>query len=604
MSSDSTIQEIFKTILTNTNISKRVFISGKDAKLLFDFWSKEENQGFRDMLDETADFKNNKPSEIAKSEMNKDILNKQLVVNSFVNRTLIPRIIDASVSRNLKIKRLWEQFVPKEPDIFTTSHFSSARFGTEFGPEFDTEFGPEINELNVSTSNPNNELKYKYDFLKALIERMNEGGNQFIEGMSEEGDQVIETTANMLNQFIILFFQLAINSALILKLIQETEVNSFQSADFKGKFNTIIMVIFRIINNLLEVSGLKSAVISVSKKIFNMFLCFVIVCIMIKTGIGAYLIKLIFNGFLIILNYFFSDVYDKYFQYIKKLLTDKIFITIDDLITNYFINFFKNKLLNGEFLEWFKTTVRDITGPLIQGGVESLTDTIAKTSETTLAAIAQSGETTLEEIAKNGQLIHAAIETSGQATLTAIKTSDITLIKPFFGKVVERLALVAAVSSNNPTVNFDNFLAAFKNTDPTQDDNKEIDEILKSLLHRSNFDPESIFQGRLSQLDEQIVQKVIARLGEQGDPSIINNVLNNLFQLLSNAAFSGITAAISPTLREITFYGGKKGKNKKSKTINKKTKPKRKTKKIKNKRKTKKMKNKRRARKIKKSKKI
>ena len=581
MSSDSTIQDIFKTILTNKNISKRVIISGKDAENLFDFWSK--NQSFKYMLDETADFKDNKPSEIA----NKGIWNKQ----SFVNRILIPRIMDASVSTDAKIKGLWEQFVPKKPTILTSPFYYTPDFG-----EFDL-------YRNDPTSNPGNEyeLENKYAFLEALIKSMNDESKQLIEGMSEEGDQVIETTANMLNQFIILFFQLAINSALILKLIQETEVNSFKSDTFQMKIKTIIMVIFRIINNLLEVSGLKSTVISVSKKIFNMFLCFVIVCIMIKTGIGAYLIKLIFNGFLIILNYFFSDVYDEYFKYIKTLLTDKIFISLDDLITNYFINFFKNKLLNGEFLEWFKTTVRDITGPLIQGGVESLTDTIAKTSGETLTAIAQSSEGTLVAIAESGQSIHAAIETSGQATLTAIAKSD-TLIKPFFGEVAKRLALVAAVSSNNPTVVFDKLLAAFKNTNPKEDDNNEIDEILKTLLDKSNVDIDSIFQGRLEQRQQEvIVQKVIDRLGEQGDPSIINNVLGKLFELLGNAAFSGITTAMisNPTfspLRQITnFYGGKKGKNKKSKTINKKTKPKRKTKK---------MKNKRRAKKVKKSKKI
>ena len=581
MSSDSTIQDIFKTILTNKNISKRVIISGKDAENLFDFWSK--NQSFKYMLDETADFKDNKPSEIA----NKGIWNKQ----SFVNRILIPRIMDASVSTDAKIKGLWEQFVPKKPTILTSPFYYTPDFG-----EFDL-------YRNDPTSNPGNEyeLENKYAFLEALIKSMNDESKQLIEGMSEEGDQVIETTANMLNQFIILFFQLAINSALILKLIQETEVNSFKSDTFQMKIKTIIMVIFRIINNLLEVSGLKSTVISVSKKIFNMFLCFVIVCIMIKTGIGAYLIKLIFNGFLIILNYFFSDVYDEYFKTIKTLLTDKIFISLDDLITNYFINFFKNKLLNGEFLEWFKTTVRDITGPLIQGGVESLTDTIAKTSGETLTAIAQSSEGTLVAIAESGQSIHAAIETSGEATLTAIAKSD-TLIKPFFGEVAKRLALVAAVSSNNPTVVFDKLLAAFKNTNPKEDDNNEIDEILKTLLDKSNVDIDSIFQGRLEQRQQEvIVQKVIDRLGEQGDPSIINNVLGKLFELLGNAAFSGITTAMisNPTfspLRQITnFYGGKKGKNKKSKTINKKTKPKRKTKK---------MKNKRRAKKIKKSKKI
>ena len=597
MSSDSTIQDIFKTILTNKNISKRVIISGKDAENLFDFWSK--NQSFKYMLDETADFKDNKPSEIA----NKGIWNKQ----SFVNRILIPRIMDASVSTDAKIKGLWEQFVPKKPKILT-SPFS-------YTPDFDE---LDLYSRNDPTSNPGNEyeLENKYAFLEALIKSMNDESKQLIEGMSEEGDQVIETTANMLNQFIILFFQLAINSALILKLIQETEVNSFKSDTFQMKIKTIIMVIFRIINNLLEVSGLKSTVISVSKKIFNMFLCFVIVCIMIKTGIGAYLIKLIFNGFLIILNYFFSDVYDEYFKTIKTLLTDKIFISLDDLITNYFINFFKNKLLNGEFLEWFKTTVRDITGPLIQGGVESLTDTIAKTSGETLTAIAQSSEGTLVAIAESGQSIHAAIETSGEATLTAIAKSD-TLIKPFFGEVAKRLALAGAVCSSNPTKVFNELLAAFKNTNPTEDDNNEIDEILKTLLDKSNVDIDSIFQGRLEQRQQEvIVQKVIDRLGEQGDPSIINNVLGKLFELLGNAAFSGITTAMisNPTfspLRQITnFYGGKKGKNKKSKTINKKTKPKRKTrktkktKKTKPKRKTKKMKNKRRAKKIKKSKKI
>lgn len=583
MSSHRTIKDILQDII---NPKIRVSSLAKDFPVIFDYWL--TNKKFRTFIDtyesygKASDIYNDKEAIYENLDKNVKSAEFKSAMQAFVVRVLIPRIKAANEDNKLT------------PFLWPAS--STVNFDDLYLYSGDDDTSNPVIELN-----PVNELKYKNAFLEALIE-----------GMSEEGDQVIETTANMLNQFIILFFQLAINSALILKLIQETEVDSFKSDTFQMKIKTIIMVIFRIINNLLEVSGLKSTVISVSKKIFNMFLCFVIVCIMIKTGIGAYLIKLIFNGFLIILNYFFSDVYDEYFIYIKTLLTDKIFISLDDLITNYFINFFKNKLLNGEFLEWFKTTVHDITGPLIQGGVESLTDTIAKTSGETLTAIAQSSEGTLAAIAENGQSIHAAIETSGQATLTAIAQSSeasSSLIKPFFGEVAKRLALAGAVCSNNPTVVFNKLLAAFKNTNPTEDDDNEIDEILKTLLDKSNVDVNSIFQGRLEQEQQEvIIRKVIDRLGEQGDPSIINNVLGKLFELLSNAAVSGITTAmISNPIRQITnFYGGKKGKNKKSKTINKKTKPKRKTKKTKRKtrRKTKKMKNKRRAKKIKKSKKI
>ena len=604
MSSDRTIQDILQDI---NNPKIRVSSLAQDFPVIFDFWLTNDN--FHQMIDTykstgiASEIYSGAEGIYANLDKNVKSAEFKSAMQAFVVRVLIPRIKTANEDNNLT-PFLW----PASSTV-------------------------EFNELNLysgddPTSNPVIELKYKYAFLEALINRMNEGGNQLIEGMSEEGDQVIETTANMLNQIIILFFQLAINSALILKLIQETEVDSFKSDTFQMKIKTIIMVIFRIINNLLEVTGLKSAVISVSKKIFNMFLCFVIVCIMIKTGIGAYLIKLIFNGFLIILNYFFSDVYDSYFETIKTLLTDKIFITIDDLITNYFINFFKNKLLNGEFLEWFKTTVHDITRPLIQGGVESLTDTIAKTSgetlvaiaengqlietsgQATLAAIAASSENTLVAIAARGDSIHAAIETSGQATLTAIAQSS-SRIKPFLGDVAKRLAL-AAVGSSNPTKVFKELLDAFNNINPTEGDNDKIDEILKTLLDKSNVDVNSIFQGRLAQQQEIIINKVIDRLGEQGDPSIINNVLGKLFELLSNAAVSGITTAMisNPIQRLTNFYGGKKGKNKKSKTkktkTKPKTKPKRKTKKTKTKpkRKTKKMKNKRRAKKIKKSKKI